>query len=200
MYVEIFTLHVSFSLTVAVRQGFGITFDFYYEILVMVNDANLQFIREKIIQLRSAVMYVASDELVKLGNDIVTAIRVDDEGQLWFVTNNPPQRVEECEQNFPARLCFYRKGIDFSMEISGKANIVNYNYSYDHSGKVDGSKRSKKVLVKMAMINIAYNEPHAKRIKGKIEVMLENWYNWFLRTVAVQHDSESVLKKLRQTQ
>lgn len=166
----------------------------------MVNDTNLQFIREKIIQLRSAVMYVSSDELVKLGNDIVTAIRVDDEGQLWFVTNNPPQRVEECEQTFPARLCFYRKGLDFSMEISGKADIVNYNYSYDHSGKEEGSKKSEKVLVKLTMINIEYTEPHAKRVKSRIEVMADNWYNWFLRTVAVHHDSESVLKKLRQTQ
>lgn len=163
----------------------------------MVNDTNLQFIREKIIQLRSAVMYVSSDELVKLGNDIVTAIRVDDDGQLWFVTNNPPQKIEECEQSFPARLCFYRKGIDFSMEISGKANIVNYNYSYDQPGK---SKEPGKVLVKLSMVNIEYTEPHAKRVKNKIELMLENWYNWFLRTVAVQHDTGSVLEKLRQTQ
>jgi hypothetical protein len=168
----------------------------------MVNDTNLQFIREKIIQLRSAVMYVASDELVKLGNDVVTAIRVDDEGQLWFVTHNPPHRIEECEQTFPARLCFYRKGVDFSMEISGKANIVNYNYSYDQtgSGKIDGSKKPGKVLVKLSMINIEYLEPHARRVKSKVEIVLENWYNWFLRTVSVQHDSESVLKKLRQTQ
>ena len=97
----------------------------------MVNDTNLQFIREKIIQLRSAVMYDASNGLVKLGNDVVTAIRVDDEGHLWFVTNNPSHRIEECEQCFPARLCFYRKGIQFTMEISGRATIVNDSYSYD---------------------------------------------------------------------
>lgn len=164
----------------------------------MVNDSNLQFIREKIIQLRTAVMYVASDELVKLGNDIVTAIRVDDEGQLWFMTNNPHQRVEECEQNFPARLCFYRKGLDFSVEISGKASIVNNDYSYDYI--VDKSSKAKKVLVKLAMVNIAYTEPHAKRAKNKIETLLENWYSWFLRNVSIQHDPGSVLKKLRQTQ
>lgn len=167
----------------------------------MVNDTNLQFIREKIIQLRSAVMYDASDGLVKIGNDIVTAIRVDDEGNLWFVTNNSPYRVEECEQSFPARLCFYRKGIHFTMEISGKATIVNNDYSDDlrPSGN-DSSGKSAKILIKMAMINIEYTEPHTKRPKGKLEIMLENWYTWFLRTVAVHHDTGSVLKKLRQTQ
>ena len=171
----------------------------------MVNDTNLQFIREKVIQLRSAVMYDASNSPVKLGNDIVTALRVDDEGQLWFVTNNPSHHVEECEQSFPARLRFYRKGVDFSMEISGKATIANTNYpghtdpTPDHTNSKE-RKNAEKVLVKLTMINIEYTEPHAKRSKGKFEVVLENWYNWFLRTVAVQHDSGSVLKKLRHMQ
>ncbi|MFI5131048.1 MAG: hypothetical protein ACHQFX_13695 [Chitinophagales bacterium] len=166
----------------------------------MVNDTNLQFIREKIIQLRSAVMYDASNGLVKLGNDVVTAIRVDDEGHLWFVTNNPSHRIEECEQCFPARLCFYRKGIQFTMEISGRATIVNDSYSYDLTVSDPRPKNSNKVLVKLAMINIEYTEPHAKRPKSKVEMVLENWYTWFLRTVSVHHNTGSVLKKLRQTQ
>jgi len=172
----------------------------------MVNDTNLQFIREKVSQLRSAVMYDASNSLVKLGNDIVTALRVDDEGQLWFVTNNPAHRVEECEQSFPARLRFFRKGVDFSMEISGKATIANTNYpvdntnsTFDHTNSAE-RKNAEKVLVKLAMINIEYTEPHAKRSKGKFEIAVEHWYDWFLRTVSVQHDSSSVLKKLRQMQ
>ena len=167
----------------------------------MVNDTNLQFIREKIIQLRSAVMYDASKGLVRLGNDIVNAIRVDDDGHLWFVTNNPAQRVEECEQSFPARLCFYRKGIHFTLEISGKATIINDNYSFDYTAYDPGKSNNRnRVLVKLAMMNIEYTEPHAKRPKNKVEVILENWYDWFLRTVAVHHDTGSVLKKLRQTQ
>ncbi len=167
----------------------------------MVNDTNLQFIREKIIQLRRAVMYDASDGLVKLGNDVVTAIRVDDEGHLWFVTNNPSYRVEECEQSFPARLRFYRKGVHFTLEISGKATIVNMNYTHDLTASdVNNALESNKVLVKLAMMNIEYTEPHAKKPKSRMEVMVENWYTWFLRTVSVHHDTGSVLKKLRQTQ
>ena len=45
---------------------------------------------KKLSQLRSAVMYVSSSNLIKLGNDVITAVRIDDEGQLWLVTNNPP--------------------------------------------------------------------------------------------------------------
>src|SRR5258706_11538345 len=95
----------------------------------MTNDSNLQFIREKILQIRSAVMYSMSNALVKIPNNIVTAINVDDEGHLWFLSKRPLQYVEQCEQNFPARLVFYRKGIPFYVEVSGNAIIVNNGYN-----------------------------------------------------------------------
>ena len=165
----------------------------------MVNDSNLQFIREKVCVLRNAVMYVSSAELVKLGNDIVTAIKVDEDGHLWFVTNRPAQIVSECEQCFPARLRFYRKGVGYNIEISGRATIVSSDYSFNDMPSGAKKPNGKKVLVKLEMKNIEYTEPHAKKPKGKIEMLVENWYGWFLRTIAVQHDSSSVLKKLRQT-
>jgi hypothetical protein len=169
------------------------------KLLVMVNDANLQFIREKICVLQNAVMYNSSDGLVKLGNDIITATKVDEEGLLWFVTNRPAQVISQCEQSFPARLRFYRKGIGFYLEISGKATIVSSDYSFSDMGPGNKKGNAKKVLIKLEMKNIEYTEPHAKRPKGKIEIIVENWYSWFLRTISVQHDSSSVLKKLRQT-
>jgi hypothetical protein len=167
----------------------------------MPNDTNLQFIREKISQLRNAVMYVSCSGPLKLGNNVVTAVKVDEEGQLWFLANYPPQLAEECEQSFPARLSFCKKGVQFFMEISGKATIVNNNYSYDQAdpGKENGSQNFKKILVKLDMTNIEYTEPYAKRPKSKIELLIEGWYSWFLRTLSVPHDSGSVLKKLRQT-
>src|SRR5215510_2063402 len=115
----------------------------------MAHDENLQFIREKICVLRNAVMYVSSDGLVKLGNDIVTAIKVDEEGQLWFVTNRPAQIVSECEQSFPARLRFYRKGIGYYLEISGRASIVSSDYSFNDMPSGSKKPNEKKVLVKL---------------------------------------------------
>jgi general stress protein 26 len=167
----------------------------------MATDTNLQFIREKIGQLRHAVMYETGDGLIKLRNDVVTAVKVDEEGQLWFVTNAPAQLVRECEQSFPARLRFYRKGLDFSVEVSGKASIINHDYSFERhrSPKDNSSQFLKKILVKLSMMNIEYIEPHNRKPKNKMELWIENGYNWFLRTIAVHHDTGSVFKKLRQT-
>lgn len=163
----------------------------------MTSDTNLQFIREKVVQLRSAVMYASGKEPVKIENDLVTALEVDEEGQLWFVANHPPCHADEDEQCFPARLRFYRKGFDYYMEVSGKATVINNNYSFTDT--FNGFRKSKKMLLKMAMANVEYTEPHARRQKTKIELLLGEWYAWFLRMVSVQHHPESVLKKLRQT-
>jgi len=153
-------------------------------------DNNLLFIREKIYKLQTAVMYASSNAVVKLTNDVVTVLEVDEEGQLWYVTNRPLQKVEQCEQNFQARLFFYKKGVDYFVEVSGNATIVNKDY-------LPGQSRDdKKVLVKMNMVNIEYTEPHARKPKSKIETLVDNCYNWFINTVSFPHHSDTILKKL----
>lgn len=165
----------------------------------MATDTNLQFIREKISQLRTAVMYSMSNSISRLPNDIVTALEVDEEGVLWFLCRGP--LLKEYEQSFPARLCFYRKGHDFFVEVSGKATVTK-DYSAAENRQqtdMDITDSQKLLLVKMKMTNISYTEPHARRPKNKLETFLENGYKWFLRTAAYKHGSESVLAKLHQT-
>lgn len=160
----------------------------------MATDMNLQFIREKISQIRTAVMYSMSNSLIRLPNGIVSAVKVDEEGQLWFVSRGPVPVMKEYEQSFPARLCFYRKGVEYSLEVSGKAEIVNNKYS------TNPNANEKSLLIKMSMMNIEYREPNAKRAKNKLEMFLESGYKWFLRTAAINRSgSESVLAKLHQT-
>ena len=162
----------------------------------MATDSNLQFIREKIYQVRSAIMYSMSDDVIKFPNSIATAVRVDDEGQLWFLCKKPVQFVSECEQNFPARLKFYRKGISFFLEVSGKATIVNNNSSLNIPEK---NLQEKPVLIKMTMTNIEYVETEKQRKKTWFETVVENGYKWLLGNAAIHHHSEQVLPKLHQT-
>ena len=158
----------------------------------MTRDLNLGFIREKVNQLRTAVMYSMSDSTNRLPNDIVTAIKVDDEGQLWFICRGPHAAVKDYEQSFPARLSFFRKGYDYFIEVSGKATVINGNYTGEKEGQ-------RTLLVKLSMLNIEYTEPHTRKPKNKIELMLENGYKWFLRTAAINRGHGSVLAKLHQT-
>ncbi len=154
-----------------------------------MTDTNLQFIREKIYRVRSAIMYSMTDELIKLPNSIITAIKVDDEGQLWFLCNRPAHSLEYCSQTFPVRLHFYRKGTFFHLEISGKAEIVNNNY-------VGEEGQPKPLLIKMSMANIEYTEQEDKR-KSTVEQWLDKAYGWAARHIAVSHNSKPVLSRLQ---
>ena len=168
------------------------------DLIKTANDSNLQFIREKIYQLRSAIMYSMSNELVKIPNSIVTAVKVDEEGQLWFVSKSHLQNLAQCEQSFPVRLHFFRKGTNFFVVVSGKAFIVNNaDTTLNEHGFVNGNKE-KPVLIKMSMSDIEYTEPEARREKNKLEIFLENSYKWLLHTIAFHRHSKSVFQKLQQ--
>jgi len=133
-------------------------------------------------------MYSMSNELIKLPNCLVEAVKVDNEGQLWFICKPPSVELSQCETSFPARLHFYRKGTFFHIEVSGKATIMNDVYR-------DNSKE-KSVLVRMTMNTIEYTEPQERK-KGKVDVILEQGYKWLLRTISVPHDTRPVLSKLQ---
>ena len=156
----------------------------------MTTDPNFQFIREKIATLRTAVMYSMSNSLVKLPNDIVSLVKMDEEGQLWFLAHFPSQSLNECERSFPVRLHFFRKGHDFFVEVSGKATIES---DLDEPGTDDRTA----VLVKMTMKNIEYREPHAVS-KTRLQVLVEKSYQWMLRHVGFAHHEGSVLSKIHQ--
>ncbi len=161
-------------------------------LLYMPADTNLQFIREKICQVRSAIMYSMSNDLVKLPNNIVSAVKVDEEGQLWFVCNRPSASIAQYDPSFPARLHFYRKGTMFHMEVSGKATIVEEpgeEIPFEQYGSTPP------LLIRMSINNVEYTEPHEKK-KGKLELIIEKGYQWVLRTIATGHDNRSVLSKL----
>jgi hypothetical protein len=154
----------------------------------MSTDYNLQFIKEKIYAVRSAIMYSMSNELIKIPNCLITAVNIDNEGRLWFICKPPAYQIEQCDKSFPARLHFYRKGTLFHIEVSGKATIMNHVYT-------DNSKE-KNLLIRMTMNTVEYTEPVEKK-KTKVESILEEGYKWLLRTIAVPHDRKPILSKLQ---
>ena len=121
----------------------------------MTNDFNLRLIRAKIYEMHSAIMYNLSDEVVRLPNNIVRVVKVDDEGQLWFMCDKPAYRLEQYSELFPVRLQFYRKGKLFHIEISGPAELAC-------DFRNDNEIVANRLLIKMKMKTITYTETHKK--------------------------------------
>ncbi|RYY62314.1 MAG: hypothetical protein EOO05_03325 [Chitinophagaceae bacterium] len=159
----------------------------------MVTDTNLQFIKEKISQIRTAIMYNMSNELVRLPNSVVESVNVDDQGHVWFVCKPPVQGIEHIEHHFPVRLHFYKKGTGCRLEVSGKATIITNEYTSYFASDENGVRP---LLLKMDMLHVEYTEPQEKR-KTKMELWLETGYKWFLRTASVQHQSKPDLSVLQ---
>ena len=142
----------------------------------MENDFKLMFIKNKLQQIKSAVMYTTNSNLVRLPNDIVEFESVDDEGLLWFSANIPRQWVKAYELHFPAKLIFYRKGVDYYVEINGTAVVVNkQDFIHDSNTIHTGGK----MLLKMVPYYMEYTEtgkkePGFRKLKGQVYELFMN--------------------------
>ncbi len=138
----------------------------------MNHDFNLRLIREKIYETHSAIMYNLSNDIVRLPNNIVNVVEVDDDGQLWFLCDKPSYHPDQYPEVFPVRLHFYRKGKPFHIEVSGPAEIAN---SFRNEEEILANRW----FIKMKMKNITYTEAQEK---ANINVM--PWINKAYRFLA----------------
>jgi len=141
----------------------------------MENDYKLMFIKNKLQQIKSAVMYSTNSNTVRLPNDIVEFESVDDDGLLWFSAHIPRHWVKAYELHFPAKLIFYRKGVDYYVEITGTAVVVN---KQDVIHSTDNTYNGK-LLLKMVPYYIEYTETGKreagfKKFKGQMYDMFMN--------------------------
>lgn len=83
------------------------------------------FLQEKIKNLTSAIFFNQSDAVLRLPACIVRINHIDEYGYLWFYIQKPPQQLTEFEKEFPVKLDFFRKGLDYSLQVLGNGYIVN---------------------------------------------------------------------------
>jgi hypothetical protein len=124
-----------------------------------------------------------------LPNDIVEFESVDDDGLLWFSANVPRNWVKAYELHFPAKLLFYRKGVDYYVEITGTAVVVN-KQDVMHGGNLQGGK----LLLKMVPYYIEYTETGKK--DAGFKKLRSQMYEVFLNTLGLNRASQPRLTQL----
>ncbi|HEY2721165.1 MAG TPA: hypothetical protein VGI82_05550 [Chitinophagaceae bacterium] len=88
-------------------------------------DTQQAFLHEKIKNLGSAIFFNQSDAVLKLPTSIVRILDIDEYGYIWFFIQKPQQQLAEFEKEFPVKLDFFRKGMDYSLQVIGNGYIVN---------------------------------------------------------------------------
>jgi len=90
----------------------------------MLPQSDLQFLQQKIQELKNALFFSQNTSVLRIGTTIVSVIKVDELGQMWFFVPRPQQAITEFDKEFPVRLEFFKKGKEFFLHVSGKAFIV----------------------------------------------------------------------------
>jgi len=128
----------------------------------MLTGSQLQFVKERIIDIQSALFFNLSDAVLKLPNRIISISHVDPVGQLWFFVNRPKQHISEFDKEFPAKLHFLRKGKNYFIKIEGRACLITdpeeTNALLDFTEEDKEKARTEQLLVKVRIHNIEYAE------------------------------------------
>jgi general stress protein 26 len=126
----------------------------------MLPQSDLRFLQEKIQDLKNALFFSQNTSLLRIATTIVSVLKVDELGQMWFFVSRPQQALQEFDREFPVKLEFFKKDKDFFVHVSGKAFIVNdpeeiNGLVHDDIRELTGNNL---VLIKVRMLKADYFE------------------------------------------
>jgi hypothetical protein len=128
----------------------------------MLTESNLTFLSEKVQELRSALFFNTSNAVLKLPTCIISTLKVDEAGQIWFFVHRPEQYLHEFDKEFPARLEYFQKGKRFFLHLTGKAFIITdpeeLNEIISLEDDIKQTAKSHMVLIKFKIANANYYE------------------------------------------
>ena len=123
----------------------------------MENNKILHFITEKVEDLEQAIFYCYSKGPLKINNTIIRTSKVDVNGCISFFIKRPTQSISEFEQEFPVGLNYFKKGKEYSLNIFGKARIIDdpEELAYDSELTMEeiNCALTTHILVKVKIIN-----------------------------------------------
>ena len=122
------------------------------------NDENLNFLKEKISDIRIALFKSEINSELQLPNNIVQIIKLEEDGTVWFFTSCVRDQAENIDRSFYAYLDFHKKGTDCRLQVSGKAVIINDEDELILQSNYSKTTSSKLLLVKMKIMQAEYFE------------------------------------------
>jgi hypothetical protein len=150
----------------------------------MLKYTPLPFLQSRILELQHALFFNSGNAVLKISNQVVKAMYVDELGQIWFVVPRPAQSVEQFDREFPARLDFFKKGKQFFVKVAGKAFIVNDPEELNGLSVIPEETRQQArnkevVLLKMKIQYADYFETvhdTPGHLLVKIKTQLDKWF------------------------
>jgi general stress protein 26 len=149
----------------------------------MTANQQLQFLQEKIKEINSAIFFNLSDAVLKFPTTIVSTLRVDDYGYVWFFVKKPKQNINEFETEFPVRLDYFKKGTEYFLQIMGKAWVITdpeeLNLFVSVSDAMKGQDVEDCVLVKVKMMKADFQQTQSRNSNSWWASAKYYFFTWF---------------------
>jgi len=125
---------------------------------MMKSYVQLGFISSRIEELKTAIFQSQGRTVLKLNPGVISVLKVDTDGYIWFLVNKPIQVVSEFEKQFPVDLNFYKKGAMFFLSVFGIARMITDPEELEFTGINDKltSKDIDKILIRVEILNVNY--------------------------------------------
>ncbi len=144
-----------------------------------MQNRDIAFVQLKLANIGTALFYCGESCQLPFNTYIITALKVDNEGYVWFFINRSMHHDNVPIRPFEAQLEFYRKGYPFSMKIDGEASVADAREKMqDLMGKgisLNEETLNSIILIKVKIEKIAYKELKEQ----KTFQPLDSVANWF---------------------
>jgi len=124
---------------------------------MLTKDDNLQFLQKKIGEIKVAMFKAEMNSVLQLPNNIISTIKTDGDGNVWFFTSCNGKYAQNIDKEFYAYLEYNQKGGAYRLRISGKAVVVP-DTTPTYTTAVGTQLSDSIVLVKLKMMHVEYFE------------------------------------------
>jgi len=124
---------------------------------------NFDFIKSKLSKLEYAILNFLDGGVLQIPTRVVTILKIDEIGQLWFIVPRPVQHITCFEKTFSIKLDFYRKGLNFYLNILGKAFLIYdpeelNNLNWLNQTTLQSILHNDSLLIKVITLHAEYTE------------------------------------------
>ena len=95
---------------------------------MLTKDENLDFLQNKIRNIKSAMFSSEINSELQLPNNIISTLKTDRDGNIWFFTSCNGHYAQNVDRQFYACLDYYQKGGECRLRVNGKASIVENSH------------------------------------------------------------------------
>ena len=148
------------------------------------NDTTLSFLKQKIEDIKVALFKAEIASVLRLPNNIINTLKVDDDGHIWFYTSCNGMYAHEIDKEFFAYLDYYQKGRDARLRVSGRTCIVE-----DNDADATAIENSSLLLLKMKIMQAEYFGADAEK--------QQTWINRIKTTFTELLSTSALGKKYR---